>query len=250
MPDGETCDWMVSKYDVEFGQEPIGTGGFAKVLIGRWKSKEVALKMFQSQEGVAPQPQVVREEIETWSKLRHPNILEFFAANVSDAEPFIVMAYMKNGNARDYLKSHPASDRIKMARRVSLRHRATAATISLSLQLHDASLGLSHLHESGITHGDIKAANILIDDAGRAVIADFGLSRVKTAIDSRTIAQSTAPKSTAQGSQYWRAPELFKGERPGLPCDVYSFGMTIYEVVPLSTSYSFNNTHTFIDPDR
>ncbi|KZP18873.1 kinase-like protein, partial [Athelia psychrophila] len=158
---------------------------------------------------------------------------EFFAANVSDTEPFIVMAYMKNGNARDYLKSHPASDRIKIARR-----------------LHDASLGLSHLHESGITHGDIKAANILIDDAGRAVIADFGLSRVKTAIDSRTIAQSTAPKSTAQGSQYWRAPELFKGERPGFPCDVYSFGMTIYEVVPLSTSYSFNNTHTFIDPDR
>ncbi|KZP16868.1 kinase-like protein, partial [Athelia psychrophila] len=126
---------------------------------------------------------------------------EFLAANVSDETPFIVMPYMENGNARDYLKSHRKCDRVKL--------------------LRDASLGLSYIHESRIVHADIKAVNILIDDAGRAVITDFGISRVESDI--------TSTRHT--GSRNWMAPELFNGKVPDLRCDVYSFGITIYEVV-------------------
>ncbi|KZP21681.1 kinase-like protein [Athelia psychrophila] len=213
-PDNDTWDWMVSKYDLEFEQEPIGSGGFGQILLGRLGSKEVAVKMFQSQEGVTPQPQVVRGEIETWLKLRHPNVLEFLAANVSDEKPFIVMPYMKNGNAREYLKSHRTCNRVKL--------------------LHDASLGLNYLHEQRIVHGDIKAANILIDDEGGAVIADFGLSRVKSDITSSTrqhSAKSAGRQSVTGGSRNWMAPELFNGKEPGRRCDVYSFGITIYEII-------------------
>ncbi|KZP06137.1 kinase-like protein [Athelia psychrophila] len=124
------------------------------------------------------------------------------------------MPYMKNGNARDYLKSNRTCDRVKL--------------------LRDASLGLNYLHESRIVHGDIKAANILIDDAGGAVIADFGLSRVKSDITSSTRQHSTkitARQSVPGGSRNWMAPELFNGKGPGRRCDVYSFGITIYEIL-------------------
>jgi len=69
--------------------------------------------------------------------------------------------------------------------------------------------------------------NVLIDDSAGAVLCDFGLSRVKSDITTRTAKLNTSP---LVGSRNWMAPErLVKGalRKPG---DIYSFGMTAYEV--------------------
>ena len=81
------------------------------------------------------------------------------------------------------------------------------------------------MHSEYVIHGDLKGANVLIDDDGKALLCDFGLSRIKADVNSRSIAGSTLV-----GSLNWMAPELFKGEILQFPCDVYSFAMTMFEV--------------------
>ena len=96
------------------------------------------------------------------------------------------------------------------------------------VQLQHVSLGLVYLHANRIIHGDIKGLNILIDEGERALLCDFGLTKIKSDINSRT--ESSAQMGFALGSRNWMAPELLQGGRLKKPCDVYSFGMTMYEV--------------------
>jgi serine/threonine protein kinase len=69
--------------------------------------------------------------------------------------------------------------------------------------------------------------NILIDDSMKAVLCDFGLSRVKADVTSRSATHNTGP---VVGSRNWMAPELLTGGRLRKPCDIYAFGMTVFEV--------------------
>lgn len=72
-------------------------------------------------------------------------------------------------------------------------------------------------------HGDIKGTNILISPTVDALVADFGLAKLSDT--------STAPSLKGAGSNRWQAPEVLRGEaHRTLSSDVYSFGMTIYEV--------------------
>src|ERR1700691_4400385 len=69
--------------------------------------------------------------------------------------------------------------------------------------------------------------NVLIDDSGKAVLCDFGLSRVQSSASSRTVS------NTGGGiirSRNWMAPEQLLGKPLKKPCDIYAFGMTLYEV--------------------
>lgn len=110
--------------------------------------------------------------------------------------------------------------------------------------MHHVALGLVYLHLNGIVHGDLKGVsilptpyicltkpllqlNVLIDDAGNAVLCDFGLSRVKADVTSRT---ANADDSGIIGSRNWMAPELLIGKSLKKSCDIYAFGMTLYEV--------------------
>ena len=112
--------------------------------------------------------------------------------------------------------------------------------------MHHISLGLVYLHENKIIHGDLKSVNrvnsllylchlmsilqlnVLIDGGGKAVLCDFGLSRIKADVTSRTVARPS--QSGLMGSRNWMAPELLLGGSLKKPCDLYAFGMTLYEV--------------------
>ncbi|KZP31913.1 kinase-like protein [Athelia psychrophila] len=207
-------DWTVSSFDVQF-MRSIASGGFGEVLLGKWQQTEVALKVLKTVNGITPSSMVLETEINIWSKMRHPHILPFLGANVWGDRPFIVMPYLKNGNARDYIQNYPECNRAAI--------------------LHQASLGLVYLHNMNIVHADLKGYNILIDDSGKAVLCDFGLSRVKTNINSQSM---IAGDEEIYGSTNWMAPERLLGRSLRKPSDIYSFGMTIYEIftneVPLA----------------
>ncbi|KAJ6528312.1 kinase-like domain-containing protein, partial [Mycena vulgaris] len=201
-------DWMIVSFDVEYGPE-IGAGGFGKVYRGTWNRTEVAIKVLQNVTGVTA-------SVALWLTLRHPNVLQFLGANTLDDTPFVVMPYIQH-NAREFLQHQPTFDPV-------------------CDQLRDVSLGLQYLHSRKICHGDIKGANILVEDSGRALLCDFGLSRVKSDVTSRTVREGP---TTILGSRNWMAPELLAGSAPKMPSDIYAFGMTLYELytdeVPLSS---------------
>ncbi|KAF8887344.1 kinase-like domain-containing protein [Infundibulicybe gibba] len=199
--------WTISALEVDFGAE-IGCGGFGKVYKGTWNKTPVALKVLRGDAGAVPSSSTIRREIETWANLRHPHVLQFLGANILDDQPFIVMPYMRNGNARDYVQEHPTANRVKI--------------------LYHTSLGLVHLHSQNVVHGDLKALNVLIDDAGNALLCDFGLSRVKADATSRSMARPAT--SSISGSRNWMAPERILGGTLKKPVDIYAFGMTIFEI--------------------
>ncbi|EKM59924.1 uncharacterized protein PHACADRAFT_57584, partial [Phanerochaete carnosa HHB-10118-sp] len=138
-------------------------------------------------------------EVDVWKRLRHPHILEFFGACSIADPPFMFCAYKQHGDA---------------------------ALADLFIQLYEAALGLEYLHSNGVVHGDIKASNILIDEHGRACLSDFGLSQIK--IHTTSIRwQGTSPQ---HGTARWMSPEHMTEGVTNKRTDVYSFGMTMYEV--------------------
>jgi len=103
--------------------------------------------------------------------------------------------------------------------------------------LEDAARGLQYLHSMDLVHGDLKGANILVSEEGRACLTDVGLARVADDLDPTT---ATPPASTTNVTIVLRSPqlELLVPERFGSKegsrtkkTDIYSMGMTIYEVL-------------------
>ncbi|KAJ7740288.1 kinase-like domain-containing protein [Mycena olivaceomarginata] len=197
-------DWMIASFEVDYGPE-IGAGGFGTVYRGTWNRTDVAIKVLQNVAGVTPSLVLLRQEIDIWLTLRHPNVLQFLGANTLDNTPFLVMPYIRT-NARQFLQERPGYNPVYI--------------------LQDISRGMQYLHSRKICHGDIKGINIVVEESGRSLLCDFGLSRVKADITSRT-AQIT---NNMVGSRNWMAPELLAGSLPKIPSDIYAFGMTLYEL--------------------
>jgi serine/threonine protein kinase len=79
-----------------------------------------------------------------------------------------------------------------------------------------------------ISHRVIIQQNVLIDDGGRALLCDFGLARLKADVTTRTTESNFV---TVPGSRHWMAPERLMGKALRWPSDIYSFGITSYEVI-------------------
>ncbi|KAJ6536289.1 kinase-like domain-containing protein, partial [Mycena capillaripes] len=185
----------------------IGKGGFGTVYQGNWNRTEVAIKVLKNHAGIAPSLPSLRNEIDIWSTLRHPNILQFLGANTLDDKPFIVMPYVPH-NAREFLRLRPSFDPLHI--------------------LRDISLGLEYLHSRKICHGDLKAINVLVENSGKTLLCDFGLARLKADAATRTFVHVDVPQIV--GSRNWMAPEILKGSPYRVTSDVYAFGMTLYEL--------------------
>ncbi|KAF7300160.1 Kinase-like protein [Mycena kentingensis (nom. inval.)] len=227
--------WMIPSLEVEFGDDLIGTGGFGRVYRGTWNRTEVAIKVIHDFGGIRANTDLLRQEIAIWLDLRHPHILQFLGANTIDETPFIVMPYMPT-NARRYL-----------AMGWQLKRDLEGGRDPIFI-VRDMSLGLEYLHSRGVVHGDLKGINVLVDERGRALLCDFGLSKVKADITSRTTTASSPPSTTTSGSRNWMAPELLVGASgPRFSSDIYAFGMTIYELYTDTTPFSTLAFDSFIE---
>ncbi|KAJ7615449.1 kinase-like domain-containing protein [Roridomyces roridus] len=200
-------DWMITSFEVDFGKE-VGSGGFGRVHRGTWNDTEVAIKVMRNVAGITPRAELLRQEIQIWSTLRHPHILQFLGANTLDEQPFIVMPYIPY-TARQFIHRTREYDPIYI--------------------LRDISLGLEYLHLRTICHGDLKGVNVLVDKSNKALLCDFGLARVKADVTSRTAGMADNG-AICGGSRNWMAPELFTGVPPSTRSDIYAFGMTIFEL--------------------
>ncbi|KAL0566627.1 Rho guanine nucleotide exchange factor [Marasmius crinis-equi] len=211
------CLWIqhgVRKLDQQAVDE---TGGYASVwrgMIGE-NSEIVALKIIKRNvEGEVEKllGELIRETL-VWRQLEHKNIVPFKGAYLFNEEPkefCLVSPWMENGNLASFVKKSSPS---------------ITPELQYNLALNIAT-GLAYLHDRGITHGDIKGNNILIDSKNNARITDFGLSRIANAT-------STATTSTSRRNALGPAPELLLEETGPTPAsDVYAYGCIYAKIEP------------------
>lgn len=162
------------------------------------------------------------QEARAAGKLTHPGIVTVFDAgeDLETHEPFFVM---------EYVAGRPLSEEIAGA---GGRLPLTRA-LQIACQIADA---LQYAHSNGVIHGDIKPANILIGEDGRAKVADFGVAR---------LSQSVATHAgKIFGSPAYMAPELLSGGEPDARSDLFSLGVTFYSMLTGFRPFQGNSAQT------
>ncbi|KAG9017646.1 hypothetical protein FRB90_000383 [Tulasnella sp. 427] len=173
-------------------------------------------------------------EAALWKAARHPNVLRFLGTWEANNTVYLISTFLDNGTVMQYLIAHPNADRTKF---VGAYSRTDVAWLTnADLQILDVAKGLAYLHEIDIVHGDIKGGNILISASVDAVLADFGLAKLADT--------STTTLLKGAGSLRYQSPEILREGAHKTPAsDVYSFGITIYEI--LSGTIPFEGVSNF-----
>jgi eukaryotic-like serine/threonine-protein kinase len=147
-----------------------------------------------------------QREIKLQAVLDHPNIARLHTAQLVGNQLLMVMEYVEGESIESLL------------RRGAL---GMHESISCTIQVLDA---LAYAHGHGVVHRDIKPANIMRTPAGVAKLMDFGIARVEA---DRRLTQT----GHAVGSLFYMSPEQIKGAQPDARSDIYSLGITLYEMV-------------------
>ncbi len=187
--------------------DEIGRGGMAVVyrIMDHTLHKQAALKMIkdslQQDEGYLKR--FIREA-QAAAKLSHPNIVDVYDVDQDRGHWFIVMELIEGMTLKQYIQ--------KKGRLSSTE------CVGISMQAADA---LYTAHRAGIIHRDIKPDNIIITTNGNVKISDFGIARMQSS-DTMTV--------DACGSVYYSSPEQVRGGYSDQRTDIYSLGVTMYEM--------------------
>ncbi|XP_071704695.1 serine/threonine-protein kinase 52-like [Rutidosis leptorrhynchoides] len=224
----------------------IGRGACGIVHKGLYVGKTVAVKFLDlSYEGLMEDDkEVLKNEFKIeaglWKNLHHPNITKMIGATMSSMKTdsgqkmnektiaennfCIVSEYVKRGSLRSYLDKHQLKKLpIKIAIRFAL----------------DIAKGLSYLHDKKIIHRDLKPGNMLVDKNRTIKLIDFGVSIFHP--------YETELMSNQVGTLCYMAPEVMSKKPYGPKCDVYSFGICLWEIYccdRVSIEYGLNKNIT------
>ena len=188
----------------------IGSGGMANVFEAKdlLEDKIVAIKVLK--EEYLTNDEFVRRfrnESKVIAVLDHPNIVQVYDVNFTGAEQYIVMEYIDGITLKQYI-THQGH----------LRWKDSVHFVTQILR------ALSHAHERGVIHRDIKSQNIMLLRDGTIKVMDFGIARFARE-DIRTM------DDKAIGSVHYISPEQACGEESDEKSDIYSVGVLLYEML-------------------
>ncbi|KAI3975407.1 hypothetical protein MKX01_004494 [Papaver californicum] len=214
----EVAEWEIPWEDIQTG-ERIGLGSYGEVYHADWNGTEVAVKKFLDQDLCGDALEQFRCEVRIMLRLRHPNVVLFMGAVTRPPNLSILTEFLPRGSL--YRLLHRPNIHLDEKRRLRMAL--------------DVAKGMNYLHTSHptIVHRDLKSPNLLVDKNWVVKVADFGLSRLKH----HTYLSS---KSTA-GTPEWMAPEVLRNEPSNEKCDVYSFGVILWELTTLRMPWSGMN---------
>ena len=186
----------------------IGTGGMADV----YKAKDHKLNRFVAVKVLKPEfredttfIRKFRSEAQAAAVLTHPNIVNVFDVGDDNGVYYIVMELIEGITLKEYISKKG---------RLSVKE-ATSIAIQVSM-------GLEAAHSHGIVHRDVKPQNIIISMDGKVKVTDFGIARA---------ASSNTISSNVMGSVHYSSPEQVRGGYSDEKSDIYSLGITLYEMV-------------------
>jgi hypothetical protein len=198
-------------------ESEIARGGMAIVYKARDDvlARPVAVKVLHSQlADDAAFLERFRFEALAAARLAHPNIVSIYDTGAEQTEAdamthhFIVMEYCGGGSLADHL-----------VREGSLRPERAAEVGGSVCE------ALAYAHRSGVIHRDIKPANVLVAEGGGLKVADFGIAKAAFADGDVTTTGSIL------GTVTYLSPEQLRGEEPDQRSDLYSLGVTLYELL-------------------
>ncbi|XP_045157467.1 serine/threonine-protein kinase mos-like [Mercenaria mercenaria] len=234
MPDNLVFDSQISakiinKEEFELGRV-LGAGGFGSVYLGSFKRQTVAIKvMHKYTKNPAAQLESFRAELHVM-RFNHPNIVKTLAAthiDQFDDGAWVVMEYIGKSSLQGIINDH--SEPFDSDRR-----------LKYSIQVASA---LAYAHKNKVAHLDLKPANILITSTDDCKVGDFGCSQ-RVEFDTGIV--SPTNRSILTGTFAYRAPELLRGEPPTFKADVYSYGITMWQMKSRETPFTNQNQHVVI----
>jgi len=191
-----------------------GRGGMGTVYIGHdpFIERKVAIKVcpvgdVSSDANARLARKMFFNEAQSAGVLDNPNILRVFDAGETDGDPYIVMEYVEGAKT---LKDFCTPD--------NLLPIDTAVRI-----FHQCAKALDYAHRRGVTHRDIKSANIMLNEEGEPKIGDFGIAQ-------RALSDQTQVMGMF-GSPTYMSPEQAGDEEITHQTDLYSLGVAMYEVI-------------------
>lgn len=201
----------------------LGSGGMGTVYLAEDAKlgRRAALK-FLAEEFCSDRGHLDRfiREARAASSLNHPNICIIFDIDTDRDEPFIAM---------EYVEGEPLSTMIRRS------NRSPRETVEIAIQIADA---LFEAHTNGIIHRDIKPANIIVTARGRVKILDFGLAKRVVPESNELAGSSVTRPGMILGTASYMSPEQARGLDIDHRSDVWSLGVTMYEMLVGKLPYS------------
>ncbi|MGQ0793227.1 MAG: serine/threonine protein kinase [Deltaproteobacteria bacterium] len=203
--------------------EKIGQGGMGLVYKGVHAKleQEVAIKVL-SPEYTNDESMRARfiQEAKIQVKLSHPNVVNILNYLEDGRDIFLVM---------EYVKGETLESQLKKSGRMALQ-KASAVCLSV-LE------ALSFMHSRGVIHRDIKPSNIMFTEDGAVKVTDFGIAKVKGE-------KGQTKTGMRIGTLWYMSPEQIKGQEADMASDIYSLGITFYQMVTGRVPFTGNSEYT------
>ena len=191
-------------------EDVIGRGGMAVVYraFDMKTHQTAALKVLREEyEGDPEYVERFKREAEVCKKLNHPNVVNMISSGTAGGISYIALEYVDGKTLKELITE---SGRLEQG-----------LAVRVALQILSA---LSHAHQRGIIHRDVKPQNVMISHTGQAKIGDFGIAGMA---DTNTLTSD----GNVMGSVHYFSPEQAKGMRATEASDLYSVGVMLYEML-------------------
>ncbi|NXK62330.1 NEK5 kinase, partial [Sylvietta virens] len=216
----------MDKYEII---KQIGEGSFGKIFLakGKMDNEPCVIKEINLTKMPVKEKEASEKEVILLAKMKHANIVTFYASLQEKNKLYIVMEYCDGGD---------------LMKRIHMQHGVLFDEDQILSWFVQISLGLKHIHDKKILHRDVKAQNVFLSNNGKvAKLGDFGIAR--------QLNSTTEFAHTCVGTPYYLSPEICENRPYNNKTDIWSLGCVLYELCALKhpvSTFQGNSLHELV----